>query len=164
MIQVDLTSMAIDARGLPVVLLKPSVPREDLKVFLPIWIGGQEATAIMVALEGAVLARPMSYDLMSRLLEAMDATVDRVAVTRLEAGTFYAEITLGTADGPKVIDARPSDSIALALRVGAPIFVAEEVLREAGIHEGELSEAEEEAQVEQFSEFLDTVDPDDFRG
>ncbi|GAA4903272.1 bifunctional nuclease family protein [Tessaracoccus lubricantis] len=164
MIQVDLNSIAIDARGLPVVLLKPSVPRPDLRVFLPIWIGGQEATAIMVALEGAVLERPMSYDLMARLLDAMDARVEKVAVTKLEGGTFFAEITLDTLTGQQVIDARPSDSIALALRVHAPIFVAEEVLREAGIQEGELTDAEEEEQVEQFSEFLDTVDPDDFRG
>lgn len=164
MIQVELTSLAVDTRGLPVVLLQPSVTLPELEVVLPIWIGGQEATAIMLATQGVEMSRPMSYDLMARLLQAMDATVTQVAVTRLEEGTFFAEITLLDSAGTKVIDARPSDSIALALRVQAPIFVAESVLREAGIPRDRIADAEEEEQVEEFSAFLDSVDPDDFRG
>lgn len=164
MIQVELTSIAVDTRGLPVVLLKPAVAQPDLGVILPIWIGGQEATAIMMALQGAETSRPMSYDLMARLLAALDATVTQVAVTRLEEGTFYAEITVETPTGPEVVDARPSDSIALAMRVQAPVFVAEDVLRAAGIPEEHVTDIEEEEQVEKFSEFLDSVDPNDFRG
>lgn len=164
MIQVELTSLAVDTRGLPVVLLQPSVTLPELEVVLPIWIGGQEATAIMLATQGVEMSRPMSYDLMARLVQAMDATVTQVAVTRLEEGTFFAEITLLDSAGTKVIDARPSDSIALALRVQAPIFVAESVLREAGIPRDRIADAEEEEQVEEFSAFLDSVDPDDFRG
>lgn len=164
MIQVELTSLAVDTRGLPVVLLKPASPQADLGVILPIWIGGQEATAIMIAIQGAEMARPMSYDLMAQLLEALDASVSGVAVTRLEEGTFYAEVSLSSPQGPRVIDARPSDSIALALRVEAPIFVAEEVLRTAGIPAEQITDLDEEEQVDKFNEFLDSVDPDDFRG
>lgn len=164
MIPVELASLAVDSRGLPVVLLKPSEPREGLGYVLPIWIGGQEATAIMVAVQGAVVSRPMSYDLMARILATLEATVEHVAVTKLEGGTFYAEVTLDTPSGQQVIDARPSDSIALAMRVDAPIYVAEDVLREAGIPESQITDADEEAQVERFNEFLDSVDPDDFRG
>ena len=164
MIQVELTSLAVDVRGMPVVLLKPRTPLPDASVILPLWIGEQEAAAIMIAVQGAEAARPMSYDLMARLLAAVDASVVQVAVTALEGGTFYAEITLDSAGGRQVIDALPADSIALALRVQAPIFVAEEVLRSAGIPESEISDPKQEEQVEQFTEFLDSVDPDDFRG
>ncbi|MGB3956176.1 MAG: bifunctional nuclease family protein [Brooklawnia sp.] len=164
MIQVELASMAVDSRGQPVVILRPSFPQPQPYV-LPIWIGVQEASAIMFALEGVTAARPMSYDLMVRLLDAMDATVQQVAVTRLEEGTFFAEITLVTPAGRRIIDARPSDSIALAMRTESPIYIAEEVLREAGVSESQLAEApDEEATIEEFTEFLDTVDPDDFRG
>lgn len=164
MIQVELASMAVDSRGQPVVILRPSVPQQQPYV-LPIWIGVQEASAIMFALEGVTAARPMSYDLMVRLLDALDASVQQVAVTKLEEGTFFAEITLVTPAGRRVIDARPSDSIALAMRTESPIYIAEEVLREAGVSENQLSEAaDEETQIEEFNQFLDTVDPDDFRG
>ncbi|MGI5952449.1 MAG: bifunctional nuclease family protein [Brooklawnia sp.] len=164
MIQVEFNSLAVDTRGLPVVLLRPKDPHDDPVHVLPIWIGMQEASAIVVAAQGAVTARPMAYDLMVRLLDALQGSVVQVAVTRLEEGTFYAEITLDTPFGRQVIDARPSDSVALALRVEAPIFVAEAVLREAGIPAELITEQDEESQIEEFNEFLDSVDPDDFRG
>jgi bifunctional DNase/RNase len=164
-IQVDLASMAVDSRGQPVVILKPKFPQQAPTKVLPIWIGAQEASAIMLAVEGATTSRPMSYDLMVRLLDVLGATVLQVAVTKLEEGTFFAEITLETPSGIQVVDARPSDSIALAMRTEAPIYIAEEVLREAGVSENQLSEAQdEETQIEEFTEFLDSVDPDDFRG
>ncbi|MGL5248275.1 MAG: bifunctional nuclease family protein, partial [Brooklawnia sp.] len=119
MIQVDLASMAVDSRGQPVVILKPKFPQQAPTKVLPIWIGAQEASAIMLAVEGATTSRPMSYDLMVRLLDALDASVRQVAVTKLEEGTFFAEITLDTNAGRRVIDARPSDSIALAMRTEA---------------------------------------------
>lgn len=164
MIQVDIASLAVDTRGLPVVILKPISPDEGSGAVLPIWVGMQEASAVMIALQGATTARPMSYDLMARLLTATQAGVRQVAVTRLDEGTFYAEITLDTPSGPQIIDARPSDSIALALRMGAPIFVAEQVLQDAGVPADFIAESDDESQIEQFSQFLDTVDPDDFRG
>lgn len=163
MIQVSLTSLAVDSRGLPVVLLEPVIPASDTRRVLPIWIGAPEATAIMLAAEGAVPPRPLVYDLMTTVLERLDAQVVQVAITKLEAGTFHAEITLQTAHGEEVIDARPSDSIALATRTGAPIFVAEPVFAAAEVIESDSPDSEE-SQVAEFHDFLDSVEPDDFRG
>lgn len=164
MIGVRIASLAVDSRGQPVVILKPIDEPAGQGKLLPIWIGVPEATAIVLATEGTAPPRPLVYDLMTRLLGALDATVEQVEVTRLEEGTFYAEIRLRTAHGLQVIDARPSDSIALAIRVGAPIYVAASVLEEAGMPDESTAEADEESQVEAFNEFLDTVDPEDFRG
>lgn len=168
-IQVEVATLALDSQEQPVLVLRPMAGDPRHNRVLPVWIGVQEATAIMLATEGATAARPMSYDLMCRLLDALGASVRRVAVTALRQGTFYAEITLDTPAGTRVIDARPSDSIALAVRTHAPIFVAEDVMDEAGLPEEspDAAEAEPEAaepEIAEFSHFLDTVDPDDFRG
>ena len=104
---------------------------------------------------------------MKRLLDTVGATVVRVDVTRLEAGTFYAALGISTRDGHVTLDCRPSDAIALAARVGAPLFVAEAVLADAGVPEDEVETEEEEAEeerVEEFRRFLDDVDPEDFQG
>ncbi|MGJ8503493.1 bifunctional nuclease family protein, partial [Glaesserella parasuis] len=88
---------------------------------LPVWIGPPEAMSILVALEGAATPRPLAHDLMVVMLRQLSASVERVQVTRLTEGTFYAEIHLRTPQGPLIIDARPSDAIALAARTDAPI-------------------------------------------
>lgn len=168
MILVEVATLALDVRGEPVVILKPVDAGKSAKM-LPIWIGVQEANAIMIAIERLDTERPMSYDLMARLLEFSGASVTQVAVTKLESGTYFAEITLGTKDGPRIVDARPSDSIALATRTGAPIYVAAAVLEEAGVagvieEDSDEPAAEQEAEIEEFSKFLEDVDPDDFRG
>lgn len=160
MIQVRVAMMALDASGSPVLLLKPADEAAG-GVMLPIWIGPVESTAIMIAAgmsEGP--GRPLTYDLMAGLLGACEAEIERVDVTDLIAGTFHAAITLQTPVGPRVVDARPSDSIALALRVGAPIFVADHVLELAAIPD--ISEDADET-LAAFNEFLEDVDPDDFR-
>lgn len=162
MIEVRLTSLAVDSRGLPVVLLEPAEAANTRRV-LPIWIGAQEATAIMLAAEGATPPRPLVYDLMTTLIDRLDARVQQVAVTKLDAGTYYAEITLRTHAGDETIDARPSDSIALAVRTGAPIYVAEAVFSAAGVTDVDTV-GEEESEVAAFHEFLDSVEPDDFKG
>ena len=162
MIQVQIASLAVDSRGQPVVVLAP-MSEQGARRLLPIWIGVPEATAIMLAVAGDTPARPQVYDLMTTLIDRLDAEVQQVVVTKLEGGTFFAEITLGTPAGPEVIDARPSDSIALAVRTGAPVFVAEAVFAEAGMPDAE-SEGDETSQLAAFHEFLDDVEPDDFRG
>ena len=106
------------------------------------------------------------------LLEGAGAEVDRVEVTRIDDGTYYAEITLSTALGSRFVDARPSDAVALASRVGASIWVADAVLAEAGVPDITTDDDEdvrggtmdEEARVDEFKRFLNEVDPDDFRG
>jgi bifunctional DNase/RNase len=163
MIEVQLASLAVDSRGQPVVILAPAGSEPGARRLLPIWIGVPEASAIMLAVEGTAPARPQVYDLMATLVGRLGAEVKQVVVTKLDGGTYYAEIALGTPGGLEVIDARPSDSIALAVRVGAPIFVAEAVFAEAGMPDEE-SAGDEQSQLAAFHSFLEDVEPDDFRG
>ncbi|HEY9365112.1 MAG TPA: bifunctional nuclease family protein [Agromyces sp.] len=167
MVQVRVVGIAIDESGQHVVLLGPidALPGEGR--ILPIWIGSLEATSILVAVEGADVPRPMAHDLMRSLLEAMDAQVDKVEVTRIEDGTYYAEITVTGPAGERIVDARPSDAIGLAARTGATIWVADAVLAEAGVADITVGADEAEAaqdSIAEFQEFLKDVDPDDFRG
>jgi bifunctional DNase/RNase len=173
MVPVRVLGLAVDARMQPVVLLTPLDAGDGPRTLVPIWVGSQEAASISVAVSGEEPARPLSHDLMQRLLVAVGAVVERVDVTRIEDGTFYAELALATGGGHLRIDCRPSDGIALATRVGAPLFVAEAVIADAGVlesdeedgddQEGDAGEDAEE-KVAEFRRFLDDVDPDDFQG
>lgn len=127
--------------------------------YLPIWVGAVEATAIAYAQQGIVPPRPLTHDLLRDMLGALGVTVTEVRITALEDGVFYAVIALST--GTEV-SARPSDAIALALRVDAPIRGADEVLDVAGIELPDEEEPAEENEVEKFREFLDQVSPEDF--
>ena len=135
----------------PIVLLR-EVSGER---YLPIWIGAVEATAIAFAQQGVVPPRPLTHDLMKDLLEALGQELTEVQITEMKDGVFYATLVLGS--GVEV-GARPSDSIALALRTGSRIVCAEEVLDEVGL----AVPAEQEDEVERFREFLDHVTPEDF--
>ncbi|MBU4555533.1 MAG: bifunctional nuclease family protein [Actinobacteria bacterium] len=163
MIHVRIASLSMDSvSNQPVILLRPVEEPEGEGRFLPIWIGHPEATSILLALQGVEPPRPMTHDLLAGVLQAVNYVVDRVEITRLEEGTFFAALVLRGDERTVTIDARPSDSIALAVRTGSPIFVAEEVLDAAAVEE--TSQIDEEAEVEQFREFLDHVDPSDFQG
>ena len=141
----------------PIVLLKTV----DGNRFLPIWIGHPEAAAILMKLQGAGTPRPMTHDLLSDMLEQLDAKCERVSVTELRDNTFYASITVSIDGSELEIDSRPSDAIALAVRSGAPIYAAEEVISESAIEfEHDIEESEDV--VEKFKEFLDQVSPEDF--
>ena len=156
MIELELVGVRVELpHNQPIVLLKERTGER----FLPIWIGAVEATSIAFALQGVATARPMTHDLMRDLLASLDVSVDRIVVTQLRERTFYAEIQM-TQDGETiVVSSRPSDAIALAVRATVPIFADEEVLSEAGIE----IEDDDEQEVEQFKEFLDSVSPEDFR-
>jgi bifunctional DNase/RNase len=164
MVQVRVFAVALDAGGQHVVLLKPLLEHSSPERVVPIWVGAQEATSILVATEGHQVPRPLSHDLMKTLLDTLDARVERVEVIRVEEGTFFAEITLLTPAGRRTIDARPSDSIALAVRAGAEIWVADAVLREVGILADFADLRPDEAKLDEFKEFLEDVDPEDFTG
>ncbi|GAB3710215.1 bifunctional nuclease family protein [Mariniluteicoccus flavus] len=123
--------------------------------YLPIWIGANEASAIASAQEGLVPPRPLTHDLMVNLLGDLGHRLTEVHITSLDEGTFFASLIV---DGVEV-SARPSDAIALALRSGAEILCADEVLDEAGI---DVPDEESDDVVEEFREFLDHVNPDDF--
>jgi bifunctional DNase/RNase len=165
MVQVRIVGLAIDSRSQPVILLKPMLEEPGEGTLLPIWIGSQEATSIFIAIEGAEPPRPLSHDLMKTLLDTVGAEVQRVEVTKIEEGTFYAEITLRTRDGVRILDSRPSDAIAIAARTDTPIWVADEVLAAAGIvDETQVSHEDEEAKLAEFKQFLEEVNPEDFQG
>ena len=137
----------------PIVLLK----EVDGDRYLPIWIGAVEATAIAYEQQGVKPARPLTHDLLRDVLSALKAPLRAVEIVEMRDNIFYAELVIG--DGIRV-SARPSDSIALALRVGAPIRCADQVLSEAAI----VIPDEQEDEVEKFREFLDQVRPEDFAG
>lgn len=163
MMQVRVAGVALDASGQHVLLLKPIDEMPGDGYVLPIWIGQLEATSILVAVENASVPRPLSHDLMRSILDALDAELVRVEVTRIEDGTFYAELTLSTALGARVIDARPSDAVALASRAGASIFVADAVMSEAGVPDV-LTDTDASERLDEFKRFLDDVEPEDFEG
>ncbi len=158
MIRLSLIGVRVEVpTNQPIVLLR----EEGGTRFLPIFIGSPEATAIVYALQGMDTPRPMTHDLFKTVLDGLAVTVDRVEITALHDGTFFAEIELDREGTKSRISSRPSDAIALAVRFGAevPIFADEAVLDEAGV----LFEAdEEEHEVEQFREFLDNITPEDF--
>ncbi|MFG6475165.1 bifunctional nuclease family protein [Microbacterium sp. P06] len=163
MVQVRVIGVARDTEQQHVILLKPVDEPAAEGRMLPVWIGEQEATSILVAVQGAQTPRPLAHDLMAQMIHELEAEVDRVEVTRLEEGTYFAEITLFTPHGMRVIDARPSDAIALASRTHTPIWVADDVLEIAGVEDTVSEPAADEEQLDEFRRFLDDVDPEDFQ-
>jgi bifunctional DNase/RNase len=135
----------------PIVLLRELMGER----YLPIWIGAVEATAIAFAQQGVVPPRPLTHDLLRDVLEATGNEVSEIRITEMRDNVFYASLVLSS--GVEV-SARPSDSIALALRTGSRIVCSEELLEDAGI----VVPDEQEDEVEAFREFLDHVSPEDF--
>ncbi len=139
----------------PIVLLK----ERGGERFLPIWIGAFEATAIAFALQGIETARPMTHDLMKNILNEIGMTMEKVVISDLKDGTFYADITLAKDEEKFEISSRPSDAIALAVRMSVPIFSVEQVLSEASVF---IQTDDEEEELERFRDFLKDVKPEDF--
>jgi bifunctional DNase/RNase len=158
MIEMVIYGVSFDLVGKqPIVLLKTAEGNK----FLPIWIGHPEAAAILMKLQGASTPRPMTHDLVTAMLEQLDAQVTRITVTELKENTFYASITVAQNGSEMEIDSRPSDAIALAVRAEAPIYANERVIEESAI-EFEGEEVNEEEIVDEFRKFLDDVSPDQF--
>jgi uncharacterized protein len=155
MIPVHIHSLGLDeANNQPVLMLR----EDDGHRVVPIWIGHPEAMAIMLAVQGIEPPRPLTHDLMMRIVEATGFTVERVEITRVDEGTFFASIVLRSEDRTIAIDARPSDSLALAVRAGCPVLVDDDVMLTAGV----VPEEEAEEEVAAFRDFLDHVEPEDF--
>ena len=158
MVEVTLVGVRVELpTNQPIVLLK----ERDGGRFLPIWIGQPEANAIAFGQQGIVTQRPMTHDLLKNIVEELGVTVEGIDITELREGTFYAVIRMRAHGQSYEVSSRPSDAIALAVRAGAPIFAAEEVLEEASISMRE--DETEESEVEKFREFLDQVTPEDFK-
>jgi uncharacterized protein len=150
--EVDVLGVRVEMpENRPIVLLRDA----EGKRYLPIWIGAVEATAIAFAQQGVVPPRPLTHDLLKDVLESTGNELTEVRITEVKDNIFFATLVL--ASGVEV-SARPSDSIALALRTGSRILCAEDVLDEAGLD----APAEQEDEVEKFREFLDQVSPEDF--
>ncbi|HZA78132.1 MAG TPA: bifunctional nuclease family protein [Acidimicrobiales bacterium] len=159
---VDLIGLSLEAgSGAPVVLLREhDVPRR----VLPIFVGPTEATAIALALGDRLPPRPLTHDLLATLVETLHAHVERVEVTELRDGTLFAELAVSGPTGERRLDSRPSDAIALAVRVDAPLFVSGLVLDEAGATLAEsLDEEAIDDAVAQFRSALDTLDHADLQ-
>jgi bifunctional DNase/RNase len=155
MVELSLVGVRVELpSNQPIVLLKET----NGERYLPIWIGAVEATAIAFALQGIQTPRPMTHDLLRDILNESEIQVERILINELVEQTFFAVIRMSQNGRSTEVSSRPSDAIALAVRINAPIFAAEEVLDQAGI---ELKD-EEETEVEKFREFLDQVTPDDF--
>ncbi len=135
----------------PIILLRESSGER----YLPIWIGAVEATAIAFAQQGVVPPRPLTHDLLKDVLDATGNQLSEVRITEVKDGVFYATLVLGESIE---VSARPSDSIALALRTGSRIVCSDEVLEEAGLAVPD----DQEEEVEKFREFLDQITPEDF--
>jgi len=167
MISVELIGIQVDpiSGAAAVVLREHDAPNR----LLPIMVGQADASSIAIAASGNRVPRPMTHDLMASLVDALDGHLDAVEVTELHDGAFLANLTLSGPAGQRRIDTRPSDAIALAVRLQAPLFVSEAVLDEAGavpIDEHETDQpgldAAIDAEVDQFRAFLDELDPVDF--
>jgi uncharacterized protein len=156
----DMRRMKVDKLGIdllthdPVVILKDT----DGKRFLPILIGPFEATAIALALEGTPVPRPLSHDLMKSIIETMKGKVTRIIIHDIHENTFYAKVVIETGAGTLEVDARPSDSIALALRTNSPIFVSERIILE----ETQVDKTVEEQDTKKFKKYIDNLKPSDF--
>ena len=164
MIEVVIHSLGMEQEtNQPVIILRAAADDR----MLPIWIGGPEAQAILMNFQEIPPPRPMTHDLLHNTIRALGFLVQRVEITDLQETTFFANIVLFDGTNTVELDARPSDSIALAVRAGCPILVDEEVMDRASrdmLPGDELDSPEAEREVEQFREFLAHVDPEDFAG
>ena len=155
-VEMKVWKLALDERtDTPVVILQET----GGKRILPIWIGRAEARAIAMELAGQKFQRPLTHDLMKTIINGLDATIRKVTIAELRDNTFYAKLFVERRDEEIVgIDARPSDSIALALRTQSPIFVADELLKTQPLSQ-ELSDDEK---AEALRKYLDELSPEDF--
>ena len=161
MIELQLVGVRVELpTNQPIVLLKE---REGER-YLPIWIGAVEATAIALGMQGIETARPMTHDLMRDLLTGLGVTVQRIVITELREGTFYAEIQMSSNGDTVSVSSRPSDALALAVRMNLDIFANEDVIEEASIAvKDDQDEEEVQKEVQKFREFLEQVSPEDFK-
>lgn len=165
-IQMSVGGLTLDpVTKTPIVILKDT----ENKLNLPIWIGLLEATAMATEIEGIKMARPMTHDLLKTILGEVGCAVESVEITELKENTYYASVHLNLSGRQLMIDSRPSDAIALALRTKSPIYVAKAVLEASSMlqqnEEGGESSVENVSNVskEKWGEILEKMGPDDFK-
>ena len=153
--------MKVDKLGIDLLTHDPVVILKDMdgSHYLPILIGPFEATAIALALEGAPVPRPLSHDLMRSILETLEASLEQVIIHDIKDSTFFAKLIVRQDGELQEIDARPSDGIALALRMQAPIYVSDKIVLEEATPE---KKPIDETELSRFKKFLDDLKPSDF--
>ncbi|MEA3438279.1 MAG: bifunctional nuclease family protein [Thermodesulfobacteriota bacterium] len=142
----------------PIVILKAVDGDETL----PIWIGLLEATAIASEMEGIKFSRPMTHDLLKNVMDMVDVKVARIEVSDLKDNTYYAVIHLKQGEKEMTLDARPSDALAISLRVKAPVFVAEEVIKQSSRIDLKSEPQDKSEKGKKWQEILESLNPDDF--
>lgn len=166
MVEMHLSAVRVELPSNTPILLLQEV--QGSRRTLPIYIGPAEAQAIAFAQQGVETPRPMTHDLMKNLLDELGAQVERIVITELRDRTFYAEIHLLAAGQRRVVSARPSDAVALAVRVDTTIYAEEELLDAEGIVLPAEEDEEEDGAVEadelvsEFRQFIEGVRPEDF--
>lgn len=160
MIEVTVAHLGLDrATNTPVVILQ----EKDGSRVLPIWIGAAEASAIAMELAGVKFSRPLTHDLVKQIIVGLGGKLRRVLITQVKENTYFAELHLHRDDHVVQIDARPSDSIAVALRLKAPIFTDEDLLELTSIDTVEpMTPPPDQADPESLRKYLEDMDPEDF--
>ena len=156
MIEMKVMGIALDTRtGSPIVVLHD----KDNRRALPIWIGSAEASAIIRKIENLEVVRPMTHDLIPDIIEKTGYTLDRIEINDVEEETYYAKLFIKKDDEIIEIDSRPSDAIAIAIRVDAPIFVSANVLANGSVS---TDSAKDEEEAQEFKQFVQSIKPSDF--
>lgn len=166
MIALELIGVRLEMPGrVHVVFLRE---REGERRVLPIYIGDPEAASIQIGMSGKVPPRPLTHDLMVDVLGSLGADLDKVVITDVSEGTFFAELHLKSRQGPLTVSARPSDAIAVAVRAGCGIYVDESVMDTAGRiaqfddDDSDQASGEVDELVDEFRDFIDSIKPEDF--
>lgn len=148
--EVEIKALLVDpVHNSPVILLKD----HDSDMVVPVWIGSPEATAIAIELQSKSFPRPLTHDLLKEVIKVLGGKLDKVVIDSIQDGTYYATLHIRDKDGNiQEMDARPSDSVALALRANSPIYIADEVFEASAI---ELPLSEEDQEREEFQEFVE---------
>lgn len=154
MVEVEVQGISLDLNNTPVLLLRE---RNGNRV-LPIWIGPIEASAITYAVRGEAMERPLTIDLIKRVIQSVEAKVERVVITDLKGNTYFANLMLSHRDRLVSIDVRPSDSVAIAIHTEAPIFVEDDLMDSQG---REINE-DEQSRLEELRNKLQGTDPEQF--
>ena len=158
-IEMKVTGLTIDPfTSMPIIILKDM----EEKCALPIWIGLIEASAIATEIENIKLSRPMTHDLLKNILESSNIKVRRIEVSDLADNTFYSKIWFSTEKKEFVLDSRPSDAIALALRCKAPIFVSKSVVEKSRKIDLTEDDSSDEQRRQKWAEILENLSPEDF--
>jgi bifunctional DNase/RNase len=142
----------------PVVILR----EKDGSRVLPIWIGPAEASAIAMELQGVKAARPMTHDLLKQVIVGLGGELRRIVISAVRENTYFAELLIQREDHVFQVDARPSDSIALALRLNAPIFASDQLLEQSGVVADDTAGGSNSREAERLREYLEKLDPEDF--